>query len=554
MLPQDKPETAGEPRRKAVMIRRQPLRSTLTRVAALLLLILAAGGSVVFAQAVDADVLLTGGTVYDGTGSEGMIGDVALEGEKIVAVGQFDLGKVDRTVDCKGLIVAPGFIDLHTHSDGPITKPKTRDNLNYLTQGCTTVVTGNCGGGPVDVGQFLKQVDQGGAGTNVLHLVPHGAVRHQVMKDDNRPPTPGEQEQMEQLVDRAMQEGAWGMSTGLIYVPGIFADTEEIVELAKVVASHGGIYASHIRDEGDHLLEAVEEALQIGRQANLPVHISHFKSCGVPNWGRLGEAVALVEEARRDGVIVTADQYPYVATSTSLVDTLMRATLIPGGREKLFERMDADPALEQAVRKVIAGRLNDTPRVVIASSKEYPQAVGKSLREIAAEQGRDVVDLVLEIQRNGGASVVNFSLSEEDARYAMTLPWVATASDGSALFPDPETCPHPRNFGTFPRKVGYYALGQNVLSLAQAIRSCSGLPADILGLSDRGYLRPGAYADVVVFDPETFIDRATFENPQQYSTGVRRLFVAGHPALDDGKPSPTLHGRAIRHVAGTGPP
>ncbi|OHB81330.1 MAG: hypothetical protein A2V98_18080 [Planctomycetes bacterium RBG_16_64_12] len=253
-------------------------------------------------------------------------------------------------------------------------------------------------------------------------------------------------------------------------------------------------------------------------------------------------------------MIVTADQYPYVATSTSLVDTLMRATLIPGGREKLFERMDADPALEQAVRKVIAGRLNDTPRVVIASSKEYPQAVGKSLREIAAEQGRDVVDLVLEIQRNGGASVVNFSLSEEDARYAMTLPWVATASDGSALFPDPKACPHPRNFGTFPRKVGYYALGQNVLSLAQAIRSCSGLPADILGLSDRGYLRPGAYADVVVFDPETFIDRATFENPQQYSTGVRRLFVAGHPALDDGKPSPTLHGRAIRHVAGTGPP
>lgn len=545
---QDKPETGGGPREKVTKIRPQGAPSSLARVAALVLLTLATGSSVGFAQAVDADLVLRGGTIYDGTGSEGAPGDLALRDGRIVAVGQVDAGKVDRTIDCTGLVVAPGFIDLHTHSDRSITKPKTRDNLNYLTQGCTTVVTGNCGGGPVDVGELLDQVDQSGAGTNIIHLVPHGAVRHRVMKNDNRAPTPDELERMKQLVDRGMREGAWGMSTGLIYVPGIFAETEELIELAKVVASHGGIYASHIRDEGDHLLEAVREAIRIGREASLPVHISHFKSCGVPNWGRLGDAVALVEEARRNGVIVTADQYPYIATSTSLVDTLMRATLIPGGRAKLFERMDADPALRQTVREVIAGRLKDTRKVVIASSKEYPEAVGKSLREIASEEGRDVIDVVLEIQRNGGASVVNFALSEEDARYAMTLPWVATASDGSAFFPNSNACPHPRNFGTFPRKVGHYALGQKVLSLAQAIRSCSGLPADILGLDDRGYLRPGAHADVVVFDPKTFIDQATFEKPQQYSTGVRYLFVAGQLALEDGKPSQTLYGRAIRHL------
>ncbi|MFH1920651.1 MAG: D-aminoacylase [Planctomycetota bacterium] len=544
----------GESEHEIVVMRPKGLWSILLAgMLAVTLILSVTANTAALAQTVDADVILAGGTIYDGTGSEGAIGDLALKGGKIAAVGEFETAGAARTIDCTGLVVAPGFIDLHTHSDRPITKPKTRNNLNYLTQGCTTVVTGNCGGGPVDVGELLEQVDQDGAGTNIVHLVPHGAVRHQMMKNNDRAPTPDELEQMRQLVDAAMREGAWGMSTGLIYVPGIFAETEELIELAKVVASHGGIYVSHIRDEGDHLLEAVEEAIRIGRQANLPVHISHFKSCGVPNWGRLGEAVALVEEARRDGVIVTADQYPYIATSTSLVDTLMRATLIPGGREKLFERMDTDPALERAVREVIAGRLNDTRKVVIASSKKYPQAVGKSLREIASEEGRDVIDLVLEIQRNGGASVVNFALSEEDARYAMTLPWVATASDGSALFPNANACPHPRNFGTFPRKIGHYALGENVLSLAQAIRSCSGLPADILGLGDRGYLRPGAHADVVVFDPKTFIDQATFEKPQQYSTGVRYLFIAGQLALEDGKPSQALHGRAIRHLPGTGP-
>jgi N-acyl-D-amino-acid deacylase len=527
--------------------RRGVLRSIAAAGAALAVFCLSAAGSVALGQAVDADVLLQGGTIFDGTGAEGVAGDVALRGEKIVAVGRFDVGNVARTIDCKGLVVAPGFIDLHTHTDGTILNKKSRNNLNYLIQGCTSVVTGNCGGGPVRVGEFLDKVDQDGAGTNILHLVPHGSVRRQVMKSENRAPTAEELDQMRQLVDRGMREGAWGMSTGLIYVPGIFAQTDELVELAKVVASHGGLYASHIRDESGKLADAVTEAIRIGREAKVPVEISHFKVCGKRNWGRIHDVVRLVENARREGVRVTADQYPYVATSTSLVDTLMRATAIPGGRENLFARMDADPELAKTVRRVIEGRLGDSQKIVIASSKKHSQYAGKSLDQIAADEGCDVVDLVLRIQRDGGASVVNFALSEDDVRYVMTLPWVATASDGSARFPEPGESPHPRNFGTFARKIGRYALRDNVLPLAAAIRSATGLPADILGLDDRGYLRPGAQADVVVLDPETFIDRATFEDPQQYATGVRYVFIAGHLALQDGQASETLYGRALRH-------
>jgi N-acyl-D-aspartate/D-glutamate deacylase len=499
------------------------------------------------ALALDADVLLRGGTIYDGSGAEGVAGDVAIRDGRIVALGRFDVGKVGRSIDCAGLVVAPGFIDLHTHSDGIVDKPETRANLNYLTQGCTTVVTGNCGGGKLKVAEFFDKIDREGAGTNVAHLVPHGAVRRQVMGGADRAPTAEELEQMRQLVDTGMREGACGISTGLIYPPGTFAQTPELVELAKVVAAHGGIYVSHIRDEGDELLDAVREAISIGRSAGLPVHISHFKAVGKSNWGGVRDAARLIDEARQDGLRVTADQYPYVATSTSLSATLFPATKIPGGLVDLAKRMEADPELLRSVRTVIDDRLAASSRVAVASCKKYPQWVGKGLRQIAAEENLDVIDLVLLIQFNGGASVVKFCLDEKDVRWVMGLDWVATGSDGGARAIDPGQCPHPRNFGTFPRKIGRYALAENVISLAHAIRSSSGLPADILGLSDRGYLKPEAHADVVVFDPKTLIDRATFDDPQQYSAGVRYLFVGGEPVIDDGERTGAFPGRAIRH-------
>ncbi len=503
------------------------------------------------ALAAEVDVLLRGGTVYDGSGAEGVIGDLAIRGERIVAVGRCEADAAGRTIDCTGLVIAPGFIDLHTHCDEGLRRRDKRLNVNYLTQGCSTVVTGNCGGGPVRAAEFLDRVDRQGAGTHVAHLVPHGSVRRAVLNGADRPPNADELKRMKDLIDAGMREGAWGMSTGLIYVPGTYAQTEELVELAKVVATHGGIYVSHIRDEADRLLESVREAIQIGRSAGLPVHISHFKVVGRPNWGLVRQAAALVEEARGAGLRITADQYPYIATSTSLTDTLLPATEIPGGRKDLVKRMKADADLDRAVREVVGRRLARTRRVAIAASKNFPEFVGKSLRQIAAERDTDVIDLALQIHADGGASVVSFCLAEEDVRYVMGLPWVATGSDGSTLLPNPDARPHPRSFGTFPRKIGRYARMENVLSVAQAIRGASGLPADILGMTDRGYLRPGCYADVVVFDPEELIDRATFEDPDQYSAGVRYLFVDGQLALEDGEPTGRLPGRPLRHKSPT---
>lgn len=524
------------------------------RCVLLLLAALSAPAQAAAPAAVDADLLLRGGTIYDGSGQEGAVGDVAVRGEKIVAVGHFRHGKIARAIDCAGLVVAPGFIDLHTHSDGALNQPAARQSANYLLQGCTSVVTGNCGGGPTDVEKFYAAVDREGFGTNVLHLVPHGSVRRAVMKNANRPPTPDELKRMEHLVEQGMRQGAWGLSTGLIYVPSLYAQTDELVALAKVVSAHGGLYVSHIRSEGDKLLDAVREAIEIGRQARLPVHISHFKSSGKANWGRIREAAQLIEAARNQGIVVTADQYPYTASSTGLSSTVLSATAIPGGLDNLYQRMEADPSLDRLVRAMIRNRLRNSAKIVMATCPKQPQYVGKSIRQIADEAKADEVDVALDILRRGGGYVINHAMSEEDVRYGMTLPWVATGSDGSARAINPQEKPHPRNFGAFARKVGRYAIQEKVLGLAQAIRSSTGLAADTFGLTDRGYLRPGAVADVVVFDPKQFRDRATYEEPQQYAAGVRYVLIAGRFAVEEGRLVKTMHGRALRRAPTLAPP
>ncbi|MBL9093752.1 MAG: D-aminoacylase [Planctomycetaceae bacterium] len=494
------------------------------------------------------DVVFRGATIYDGAGGQGFTGDVGLRSGRIVFVGELPAdAKIAQTIDCRGLAIAPGFIDLHNHSDSPIVTAATRANVNYLTQGCTTIVTGNCGFGPVDVAAYLARIDEKGAGTNVAHLLPHGDLRDAALGKAGREPTSVELTKMRELADKAMRDGAWGMSTGLIYVPGTYAKTEEIVEIAKVVGRHGGIYASHIRNEGTQLLAAVEEALKIGRDAELPVHVSHFKASGRNAWGTLHVAAEMIEKERAAGRLVTADQYPYTASSTSLEATLLPAWSREGGRRELEKRL-RDPATRAKIRAAVEKELAGKVRLQIAGYGPRRDFVGKSVEEIAAQEKREPVEMVLEMEANGGARVVNFGMNEDDVRQAMRLPWVATASDGSAKVPDADQ-PHPRSFGTFTRKLGVYALKEQVVPLEQAVRSSSGLPADILGLADRGYLKPGQAADVVIFDPKQIADRATYDKPYEYSVGVRYVYVNGVPAVYEGVPTGALAGRALRHVS-----
>lgn len=497
---------------------------------------------------VKADVVLIGGTVYDGSGKPGFVADVAIRGERIVAIGRFRAAGGAFKVDCKGMVVAPGFIDLHNHSDGQMVRRATRCNTNYLMQGCTTIVTGNCGSGPIDVAGYVKKMQSAGIGTNVAHLLPQGSLRRAVMGTANRKPTPGELKKMKDLAAKAMQDGAWGMSTGLIYVPSSYATTDELIEIAKVIGEHGGIYASHIRNENIALLAAVDEAIRIGRQAGCPVHISHFKSSGRESWGLVRRAAEIVAAARKAGQKVTADQYPYIASSTSLDATIIPAWARAGGRKAMFKRID-DPKIGPQIRDKIKAALkkrNNGATIRIAAYRPRPDWAGKSLAEIAKAERKPVFDVALQISRSGGAGIVNFSMSEDDVRHIMRIPWVATASDGTAKLPN-ATKPHPRNYGTFARKVGHYAIREKVLPLQQAIRSSSGLPADILGLKDRGYLKTGNFADVVVFDPQRFIDKATFTDPHQYCAGLRHVFVNGRVTVYNGTPTGERAGKVLKH-------
>jgi N-acyl-D-aspartate/D-glutamate deacylase len=492
----------------------------------------------------DADLLIRGATIADGSGKEGVVGDLAIKGDRILAVGEWK-GAAKTTVEGKGLVIAPGFIDLHNHSDTSIVADDTRDNYNFTSQGCTTIVTGNCGLGTVEVGQLLRGVDEKGAGTNVIHLIPHGALRSKVFGSARRPPTGEELAKMKELVDAGMKEGAWGLSTGLMYVPGTYAQTDEIIALARIVHGYGGLYASHIRSEAGGLLESITEAIEIGETSGCPVQISHLKCSTKEAWGKMKEACAVIEKARARGLKVTADQYPYAASSTRLSAYTVASWALEGG--KIAERL-ADPEQGAKIRKEIADSFEkrDGPdKLVIALFAKDRSYNGKSVDAIAKASGRDPVDVVVDILKNGDAQTVGFSMREEDMAIAMKKDWVATASDGSAKRPSDER-PHPRNYGTFPRKIGVFALEKKAFPLAFAIRSASGLPADILGLKDRGYLKPGYKADLVLFDPASFRDQATFEQPDRYSTGVLWLCVNGVPVIADGKKTGALPGKALR--------
>lgn len=498
---------------------------------------------------IDADFVLKGGEVHTGFHVPANVADVAVRGDRIAAVGAFKAGPKAKIIDVSGRIVAPGFIDLHTHADETVVKDRTRANLNYLMQGVTTVVTGNCGAGPIDIRKYFAAIAAEGCGTNVIHLIPQGEVRRAVLGTSDREASADELDRMRAIVAREMDEGAWGMSTGLIYVPGRYARTDELIALARVVADRGGFYATHVRDEEDGLLDSIEEAIRIGREAKLHVHISHLKANLKSNWGRAAEAIKAIETAIKRRQAITADQYPYVASSTRL-----SAMVVPEwarrGDADAFSRLADDPREGPKLREFIERELkrrDDGRALRIARFRGDPKLNGLNLKEIAERSRTTPLEVVLDIMRRGDAQAIHFGMSEDDVRFIMKRGFVATASDGAGVDLEGSDRPHPRAFGTFPRKIRY-ALEYHVLPLENAIASMTVLPAQILGLPDRGVIRVGAIADLVVFDPQTFRDAATFEDPKRYPTGIEHVFVNGSHAIDRGEPTNKLAGRPLRRT------
>ncbi len=493
------------------------------------------------------DLVIQGGLVVDGSGNPGVNVSLGIKKGRICKVGAIAPRLAEQVIDADGLAIAPGFIDLHTHSDRTIVLDATRGNRNYQAQGVTTIVTGNCGFGPIDVSAYFDEIDSLGAGTNVIHLIPHGDLRESIIGRDDRPPTDSELEEMEALVAEGMEAGAWGISTGLIYIPSRYADTEELIALSEVVADYGGIYASHIRNEGTRLLQSIEEAIEIGAAAGVPTHISHLKSGGREAWGLIVPACERIAEARTRGLAVTADQYPYTASSTSIGAMIIPDWSRRGGSEEFAAIADSESQgkeLREAIRANLRRR-DGGASIRIARYEPRKEWVGLDLVTIGTQEARPVEEIAIEIERNGGAAAINFMMLEEDVRFGMQQPFVATASDGSAHLPGGDDRPHPRAYGTFPRKIRY-ALEDQVLSLEEAIRAATSLPASILGLPDRGVITEGAVADLVLFDPMTFRDAATFDNPIQYATGVEYLFLEGIPVIDQGEFTEALPGRALR--------
>jgi len=493
------------------------------------------------------DVVISGGLIYDGTGSAPYEADIGITDGQIKTIGRIKISG-DENIDAEGLFVAPGFIDIHTHCDRGLQVDELKNAKNYLTQGVTTVVTGNCGGGTYRVEEFFSKLDSQGIGPNVIHLVGHGTVRSVVMGQEAREPTADELEQMKKLIAQGMEGGAAGFSTGLFYAPGSFSKTEEIVKLALTVKEYSGIYASHIRDESNYtigLKESIKEAIAIGEQAGIPVEISHIKALGRPVWGQSAEVCEIIERARERGVKVYADQYPYMASSTGLSAAVIPRWVQAGGEVK--NKLN-DPELLPRIKKEIAeniDRRGGAESLVIVSFPKNRDFAGKNLLEISRMMKKPVVETALYLVLNGSPSVISFNMTESDLEYFMKRPYVMAGSDGDIQIPG-RSFPHPRSYGTFTRKIRKYVIENKWITMEQAIRAATGLPAEVLGLDDRGRLKKRCAADIIVFDPDEISDKATYENPHQYSVGIRFLVINGEVVIEDGSYNGKLAGKPIR--------
>jgi N-acyl-D-amino-acid deacylase len=497
-----------------------------------------------------ADLIIRNARIVDGTGSPWTRGDVAIRDGRILAMGPtLDIEATD-VIEAAGRVLAPGFIDVHTH----VESSDNRDGLegipradNFLLDGVTTIITGNCGSSETDLAAYRSRLDM--LGINVATLIGHNSIRQQVMGSDDRAPTTEELEAMQALVEKAMQDGAVGFSTGLLYVPGTYAKTDEVVSLAKVASAYGGVYSSHIREQGAKLHESVNEAVFIGQEADMPVQVSHFKVKGRTRWGTIGDAVALVEEHRRNGVDVVIDAYPYERASTNLGVNLPRWA-VAGGAEAVAERIN-DPATRTRIvtsmlEMLVDGGYPDYSFATVAQYSPNPELNGMTISEINQSLGRDAtidneIDTILEMMVEGGAAgnsqggaMVYHYMSTDDVDTILRYPNAAIASDGGVITPG-RGHPHPRSYGTNARVLADYVRERGVLTLEDAVRRMTSLPARTFGFQDRGIVRPGFVADLVLFDPERVVDKATFTDPHNYSEGFDTVIVNGVSVVSDGQ-------------------
>ncbi len=533
------------------------------------------------------DLLIRNGRIVDGSGNPWYAGNVAVSGDSIVAVGDLAAGSGRLEIDAKGLTVCPGFIDIHTHSD--LTLLVDGKGNSHVRQGVTTNVIGNCGDSTApladrsigsskaklkeqfpglelnwrSLGEYLSRLEKQGVSVNVAPLVGQGTIRNSVMGFDDRSPSPEEIEEMKKLVRQSMEDGAFGLSTGLIYVPGCYASTSEIVELAKVVAECGGIYCSHIRGENDTLLDAVKEAIEIGRRAKLPVEISHFKAMGRHMWGKSVDTLKLVDEARDEGIDVTCDQYPYNASATGLSAYLPPWTYV-GGTESLMARL-SDPSTRARIRKDILEGLPGWVSLhkgvgwenTLVTFCRRHDLEGLSITQIAERSGKDPFDAAFDLlaECEGQVEVVYFTIGDEDIERIMRHQAIMVGSDSSAIAVDGPLAagkPHPRGFGTFVRVLGHYVREKGTVTLENAIRKMTSLPAQKMRFYDRGLLRPGMKADVVIFDAKTVADLGTYTDPFKYPAGIKHVFVNGKETVRGGEHLGTMAGKVLRHRSPAG--
>ncbi len=495
------------------------------------------------------DIIIKNGKIIDGSGNPWFYGDVGIVKNKIISIGDLGKDKADKTIDATGLIVAPGFIDVHTHIEGDEDKTPTADNFIY--DGVTSVITGNCGSSNTDLKTYFNGLELNKLSINVGSLIGHNDVRKAVLGENMVKPDAMQLQKMQAIVDQAMRDGAMGLSTGLIYSPGMYSQTEEVVVLAKTAAKYKGIYTSHMRNESDKIFEAINEAIDIGRQAQMPVEISHFK-VGKPNWHKSDQMIAMVESARKEGLDVTVDQYPYTASSTTL-NVLLPDWVLDGGHDAAVKRIN-DPETHQ---KIVAEMVKDMVRrdrltfdyAVVAHCNADSTLNGKNILEINNAKGREAtipnqIETILDITKLGGASMVFHGMNEDDVVNIMRYPLTMVASDsGIRLFNS--GVPHPRGYGSNARVLGYYTREKGVLRLEDAVRRMTSLPAQKFKLNERGLLRPGMYADVVVFDADKVTDKSTYEHPHAYSQGFKYVVVNGKLTVEDFKHNGTRNGDVL---------